>query len=216
MGTCSVIGQAVGTAAALCCRHDILPRQLAGDKPRLTELQQTLLRDDQTIKGLRNQDQTDLARASRAIASAEQGDAGAALVLDGFTRDIPNGPAHHWAGRMGPEGAWLELDWERPQRIREVQISFDSGFQRELTLSAADSVTAGTVRAAQPETVKDYILACRKPGAEEWIELARVARNHQRLKRHRFDAVEAQSLRIHITATNGDDFARIFEVRCYG
>ena len=39
--------------------------------------------------------------------------------------------------------------------------------------------------------------------------------NHQRLRRHRIEPVEAQAVRIHITATNGDDFARIFEVRCY-
>jgi len=36
------------------------------------------------------------------------------------------------------------------------------------------------------------------------------------LNRHTLaQPVEAQSLRIHITATNGDSFARIFEVRCY-
>lgn len=215
MGTCSVIGQAVGTSAALCCQHGVVPRQLCRDLQKLGELQQTLLRNDQTIKGLRNEDKTDLARASRVTASAEQGDAKASLVLDGFTRDIPAGPVHHWAGRMGPDGAWLALHWERPERIREVQITFDSGFQRELTLSAADSVTAFTIRAAQPETAKDYSLSYRKPGTEEWIELAQVTGNHQRLKRHRFDAVEAQDLRVHIIATNGDDFARIFEVRSY-
>jgi hypothetical protein len=32
---------------------------------------------------------------------------------------------------------------------------------------------------------------------------------------HRFDAVRASSLRIHVQATNGDALARIFEVRCY-
>ena len=62
MATCAVMGQAAGTAAALCAAHDITPRQLYEDKSRLAELQQTLLRDDQTIKGLRNEDPADLAR----------------------------------------------------------------------------------------------------------------------------------------------------------
>ena len=51
MATCGVIGQAVGTAAALCARHGLTPRGLYEDKKRLAELVQTLLRDDQTIKG---------------------------------------------------------------------------------------------------------------------------------------------------------------------
>ena len=62
MATCSSIGQAVGTAAALCKRYGILPRQLAQQSKRVTELQQTLLRDDQTVRGRRNEDPADLAR----------------------------------------------------------------------------------------------------------------------------------------------------------
>ncbi len=61
MATCAVMGQAAGTAAALCARHDVTPRQFYKDKARLKELQQTLLRDDQTIKGLKNEDPADLA-----------------------------------------------------------------------------------------------------------------------------------------------------------
>ena len=45
--------------------------------------------------------------------------------------------------------------------------------------------------------------------------MAAVNGNHQRLRRHAFEPLEAEAVRIHVTATNGDDFARIFEVRCY-
>ena len=72
----------------------------------------------------------------------------------------------------------------------------------------------GIIRAAQPETVRDYTVSYRKPGGE-LAEVTAVKGNHQRLRRHRFEPVEAQAVRVHITATNGDDFARIFEVRCY-
>jgi hypothetical protein len=37
MATCSVIGQAMGTAAFYCMRHKLLPRQLASDKSRVEE-----------------------------------------------------------------------------------------------------------------------------------------------------------------------------------
>lgn len=44
---------------------------------------------------------------------------------------------------------------------------------------------------------------------------ARVSGNYQRLRRHGFDAVETDWLRLHISATNGSDLARVFEIRCY-
>ena len=117
---------------------------------------------------------------------------------------------------MTPEGAWIELAWEKPRRIREVAITFDSGFQRELTLSSSDRVTNGTIRAAQPETVRDYRVLCRAPGRAEPVEVAAVSGNWQRVRRHVFEAMEVTAVRIQVTATNGDDFARVFEVRCYG
>ncbi len=53
-------------------------------------------------------------------------------------------------------------------------------------------------------------------GGADWIDLAHVDGNHQRLCRHHFDPVEAIALRVIVLATNGDPLARIFEIRCYG
>lgn len=216
MGTCAVEGQAVGTAAALCVRRSVLPRELAQNKERLTELQQTLLRDDQTIKGLKNEDPNDLARKARATASAEFEGAAVAHVLNGWVRDLPGQHINRWAAPLGPEGAWLELAWDQPQTIRQVQITFDSGFHRELTLSSSDEINKGIIRAPQPETVKDYTLLYRGAASKEPVELVRIQGNHQRLRRHEFKPVQARALRIEVQASNGDELARIFEVRCYG
>lgn len=234
-GTCSAMGQAVGTAAALCVRHGVTPRQLCQDKQRLHELQQVLLRDDGTIKGLCNEDPADLARKAQVSASSECESTQAAWVINGFVRDIPRpyeaqpeqdvplaklagagvvdeGRLNHWAGRMTAEGAWIQLSWDRPQRIQEVQITFDTGFHRELTLTASDTINKGIIRGPQPETVRDYTILGHCGSARE---LASVKGNHQRLRRHRFEPVAVDSIRIHVTATNGDAHARIFEVRCY-
>ncbi len=51
---------------------------------------------------------------------------------------------------------WIELAWKKPQRISWIQITFDAGFERELTLTASASETAKTVRGSQPETIRDY------------------------------------------------------------
>ena len=215
MGTCAVEGQATGTAAALCARAKTLPRGLYEDKAKLKELQQTLLRDDQTIKGVRNEDPDDLAPRAKVTASAEHEGAAASHVTNGWVRDEPGHFDNKWAAPLGPDGPWVELAWDAPQTVARVQITFDSGFHRELTLSSSDEITKGIIRAPQPETVKDYTLSYREADGKPWVELVRVEGNHRRLRRHEFPPVKAAAVRVHIHATNGDELARIFEVRCY-
>ncbi|MBP7141755.1 MAG: FAD-dependent oxidoreductase [Opitutaceae bacterium] len=237
MGTCSVMGQAIGTAAALCIRHGMLPRKLYQQKPLLQELQQLLIADDQTIKGVRHESENDIARQATISASAEEGEALAANVTNGWLRDFP-GPSvkclpeldvplemcgageaidaavNHWAGRLDVEGAWIELRWEKPRTIRSIQLAFDTGFQRELTLTSSDSINNGIIRGPQPETVRDYnILGCRS-GEQDWHLLASVTGNYQRLRRHPLPAGDVQAVRIHVFATHGDPCAKIFEIRC--
>jgi FAD dependent oxidoreductase len=214
MGTCAVEGQAIGTAAALCIRHDLLPRGLYEDKVKLKALQQTLLRDDQSIKGLKNEDPNDLARRASVTASGEHENCQAANVINGWVRALP-GYENRWEAPLGESGAWLELAWEKPQAIRHVQITFDSGFQRELTLSSSAAANVDIIRAPQPETVRRYSLLYQPDEGKGWVELASVERNHQRLRRHDFNPVTAKRIRIHVNETNGDKLARIFEVRCY-
>ena len=71
------------------------------------------------------------------------------------------------------------------------------------------------IRAPQPECVRDYRILVKSPGGTE-VEVANVTANHQRLRRHDFEPLDAQSVRVVITATNGSDTARIYEIRCYG
>ncbi len=218
MATCAAAGQAAGTAAALCLAGGLTPRQLFQDKARLEQLQQTLLRDDQTIKNRVNRDPLDLARKARVSASGEEPGAPAAKVLDGHLRDIPRPPdteVHQWNGRMGAEGAWVELAWAEPQTIRHIQLTFDTGLKRRLMLSGSAAVTKGQIRAPQPETVRDYRILSRAAPDAGWKEVVAVGGNYQRQRRHDFDAVTCSALRIQIDATHGDGLARIYEVRCY-
>ncbi len=142
-------------------------------------------------------------------------------MIDGFVRDIPDQhgepvEVHHWAAPVEQgKPAWIELAWENPRRIRLVQITFDTGFKRQLTLSAQESQNVNLLRAPQPETAKDYRLTAFTAGGEMRV-LAEVKGNFQRLRRHIFDAVEPRTLRLEISATNGDRLARVFEIRCYG
>jgi len=68
--TLATVGQAAGTAAALCLQHQVAPRELG--QRYISELQQTLLKYDQYIPELKNEDPTDLARTATVAASSTQ------------------------------------------------------------------------------------------------------------------------------------------------
>lgn len=67
-GTLAPLGQAAGTAAAMCIERGVDPRQLG--REAIADLQQTLLKHDQYIPGLRNEDPADLARSAQVRASS--------------------------------------------------------------------------------------------------------------------------------------------------
>ncbi len=215
MATCAVMGQAVGTAMAFCAEKGQTPRQLYQDKKRLKALQQTLLRDDQTIKYLRNEDPADVARKAKVKATGVYKESKPENVIDGYVRNMYGEVNHRWLCPMSSEGAWIELTWERAQEIHHIQLTFDTGFHRELTLSKSDSTNNRCIREPQPETVRDYDIIIKTTDEKE-ITVAEIRDNHQRLRRHNFDSVEAKAVRIHVKATNGSEQARIYEVRCYG
>jgi hypothetical protein len=214
MATCAVMGQAMGTAAALCSKYDLMPRKLYENKPRLTELKQTLLRDDQSIKNLKNDDPLDVARTAKVTASAVAEGSQPANVLSGLTRDMASQLTNRWLAPLSADGAWLELTWDKPQKLSMVQLVLDTGFHRELTLTSAASHQKGQVRAPQPETLRDYQVVIRTPD-NKLVPVADIKGNHQRLRRHYFNPVEATAVRIEATASNGGETARIYEVRCY-
>jgi hypothetical protein len=68
MHTLAALGQAAGTAAALCAGMRCNPADLAAEK--IGDLQQTLLKDDLFIPGIGNGDPSDLARKAQASASS--------------------------------------------------------------------------------------------------------------------------------------------------
>lgn len=254
MATCAVIGQGVGTAAALALRRRVEPAAIVRDDTLLREIQQQLLRDDAFLLGVQNLDTRDLARLATVRTASEQPGGEAAQVLSGQTRAV-HGPAtpdarptgnqwervlqeietgcvearytsappdrarpgsHRWMSDPATGlPAWLELRWPEPVMIREIQLVFDTGLDRFLTLSQADGYTRRMHWGApQPETVRDYRLEAETP--DGWSTLHVERNNYRRLRRHRLAGpAVTRALRVVVAATNGLDHARIFEVRVY-
>jgi len=210
MATCAIMGQAVGTAAALAAQDKIEVKDVS-----ILKLQQTLLKDDAYIPTLKNEDSADLALQSRITASSETEGNAATLVIDGISRDLigkwgdwADQKSHKWESADLP--AWIELKLPKAAAVKEIHLTFDSGFTRELILSPSDRATSKVIRAPQPETVKSYqVFVGDKLVVSE-------DDNYLRKRVHKLDAaVEGDKVRILVTKTWGIKSARIFEVRVY-
>lgn len=212
MATCSAIGQAAGTAAAFCVIKKILPKKIVADMLILEEFQQLLLKDDQSLIGIQNKDPKDIARNAKVSASAETNTGNAEAIINGWNRSVDEKKTYQWQAPMnGPQ--WIQLEWQKPQEIKEIQITFDTGLNRKLFLTGQDSEYSQQIRGPQPETVSDYSIEVKINGTFE--EIIRVKDNFKRLNGYTIKPVITNSIRIIIHRTNGDKLARIFQVRCY-
>jgi hypothetical protein len=216
MATCAIMGQAVGTAAALAAPAGAPSIAEHFTAAEIARLQQRLLRDDAFLPGVANADPGDLARQASVAASGETPDGSAAQVIDGIARALrpdfgpwSDGASHRWESPALP--AWIELAWPQPRAIQEIHVTFDSGLERELTLSASDAATRKMVRGPQPELARDYeILLDGRP-------VVSVTDNLVRKRVHRLTTpLTARRLRLEVISTHGLGHARVFEIRAYG
>ncbi len=212
MGTCAAMGQAAGAGAALCVKNQCLPRELYRES--INTLQQQLLKDDAYIVGGVNADSYDLARTAAVRASSQMNSStSAANVVNGITRSVYQQSNKWISDKKVNLPQWIDLKFKESSRISEVHLTFDSGLNRQLTLTYSDGHHSHQTWKPQPETVRDYdIQVVHGESAETVVS---VTGNYQRKLIHKFDARMASGIRLIVKATNGDDAARVFEIRAY-
>ncbi|MGO1597684.1 MAG: FAD-dependent oxidoreductase [Sphingobacterium sp.] len=214
MATCATLGQAVGTAVAFCLQEGLTPRGLVKNKRKLQEYQQLLLRQDQALLKIKNEDQLDLALAANVTASAEIGGFEAKKVIDGYNRDVQDGDSHQWRASLASGEQFLDLSWKQERRISIVEFTFDSGLDRHLRLSGEASVMKNQERGPQPEMLKDYRIELYNGSAI--VDKLEVEDNFLRKVVHSFPGVPVDRVRLVAKSAHGDEHARVFEIRCYG
>jgi hypothetical protein len=224
MATCAVMGQGVGTAAAVAVQRGQDPVQVVATPDAIGAVQQALLREDCFIPGVRNEDPLDVARRAEVSATSETPDGPAANIVSGSTRAV-HGPGgvhpglttpgtHRWMSAALP--ATLELRWPRPVTPREMRFVFDTGMHRELTFSLSAHANRKILWGrGQPETARHYRVTGVTPDGRE-VELGGETDNYQRLRvLHPAHPEPVTALRIEILATHGAEHARLCEVRIY-
>lgn len=125
MATGAVMGQAVGTAAAIATREGLMPADVDS---RIQELQQTLLADDCFLPAVpRKAGRLTASARIEATCNAEQAEA----VRDGINRPL-GADTHAWAHGCGDTIALL---FDRPEEVGRVNLLLDSDFDRDLQMS---------------------------------------------------------------------------------
>lgn len=226
MATCAVVGQGVGTAAAMAVKNDIVVAALPKNEHMLHRVQQQLLKDDAYLIGISNDDPDDMSRIADITSSSEQKDGPATNVVSGQTRaTFGKGGAppertvkntHRWMSDPS-QGlpAWVQLQWNKAIQLKEIRLIFDTGLHRPLTLSHSDAYLERMKWGRpQPETIKTYSVSGLVNGV--WKTLINETDNYERMRIHRIDGkVAVMALRITCHETHGIDHARICEIRVY-
>lgn len=212
MATCAVVGQAGGTAAAMAVQKGILPR---GVLQHIKELQQTLLKDDCFIPGVMNEDGKDLARKARISCSSALEGAGCENVTNGVSRKVKENTNCWISEKISDEGEWIALEFDKTVAAEEVQLKFDSNLSREIMISLSHSTLNNQIPGIPPELVREYRIEFY--WGNEIVHREEVKGNYLRFRTHKLEKpVNCDKIKVNVLGTNGDQHARIFEVRVYG
>jgi len=209
IGTCAAMGQAAGTAAALCTKLGVSPRALRRDHINL--LQEQLMLDDAFIPNRPSKDANNLALKAVTIIASSTLNGAPANLIDGVSRDVGD-EIHFW--EADGQDATVELHWEKPVELAQVILKGDTNVHRKLMMHKDPEKYAGQVLGVPPELVKNLDVDVQIMG--KWQKVATVDENITRLVKVNFEKVKTTAVRIRLKESWGYENARLFEVRCYG
>ena len=194
MGTCATLGQAVGTAVALCAQYGIEPAQLRRD--RIAELQATL-EDDDCMLPFRWRKVSALTEEASCAPETE-------VLRNGIDRAYGGEDNGLWL-KAGDESA--VYTWTAPRRLSGVRIVFDSEMSHRG--KRMRKLEATTERAELPKMLaKGFRIDISVDGA--WRTVFADAENILRLRRIAFSPIEADALRLVVESTWGGGPAHVF------
>ena len=188
MGTIGVIGQAVGTAAAVAVKYGLSPRESC--KTKITEIQKMLMDDDCFLPGF----QREISRlAGSAELTADYGDPSA--LLNGTDRRI-------WGndnGYFGKTNKAITYTFDSPKHVNGVRLVFDSDLDRENTEGNPDALhTSSTLFFPKSYNntsfgfpkclIKHYKIEILDE-SENWKTVIDISDNHQRFIKHELNTV---------------------------
>lgn len=208
MGTCATMGQAVGTAAALCVQKKITPRELRNN--HISELQEQLLRDDAFIPELPARDMTELAKTADKITASSTLSGDVQLLIDGVSRD-ENGEAHHWQSKG--LNAEVVFEWNNPISFSSIELKCDTNVKKNIMMLKNTRENEAYTTKIPMELLKSLELFVLV--GDEWVKKGSLDENQRRLIKFSFEKVKSKAFKLKLKETYGAQNIKLFEVRCY-
>jgi hypothetical protein len=195
MGTCSSMGQALGTAAAMAAAGSARPADVLDC---IRELQQRLLRDDCYLPWV-TQEMSALTRGAEL--SASRGDP--EPVRDGVSRPVGETP-HCWYCRRGD---WIAYAFATVTEVREITVALDSALDRDIALSLFDGHVNQLNDRVPDGLPRRLRLEVQRSG--EWVLTHELTENRQRFVRLPIDQ-PVEGLRLTIDELWGGRNSRVY------
>ncbi|HOP11163.1 MAG TPA: FAD-dependent oxidoreductase [Oscillospiraceae bacterium] len=193
MGTCAILGQAVGAAAAIATKNGTTPRGVLQN--HLAELQNTLLEDNCYLPS-KEKKISPLTAKGRFVCDGTNSEA----LTNGIERNL--GDVNHF------HGSRIDLVWEKPERVGQMRIVFDSELERLDKNMPFEWGMEPYHRRMPNRLVRDFDISVKVNGF--WVLKQQVRDNHERLVRITLDLV-CESVRLDIIKTwGGENTANIF------
>jgi hypothetical protein len=177
----------------------------------MTEMQQTLLKDDCYIPGYKNEDAADLARTAKVSATSEK--CAAANVINGVARTVGENENCWQSCGISDSGETLTLALDGEKTVSQVRLTFDPNLNHCIKMTMSSERIAQQGYGVPPELVKDYEVVLKRSG--EVVASQTVTGNYQRLNVLDFAPVVCDTVEVLVSATNGYEDVRIYEVRVY-
>ena len=185
MATCSTLGEALGTAVAQAIHGGMRVEDID-----VSLLQKTLMDNDCYIPWHKRE----------VSAVTKRAECTSDTVRSGIYRKDEN----LW---IGGEGDSITYTLEKPERISEIRLVFDSDLNRKYHNMPFNYPLVETKYKLPKTLIKSYVIECTT--ASGGVHSIRVEDNHQRFVRHTVD-LEVQSVKFIPISTHGADSFRVF------
>jgi len=198
MGTCSLMGQAIGTAAAMAIKKGLFPRDIYHKK--IKELQQNLMNDDCFLPWHQRKIPVLTKKADLKSSTGNP-----EPLRNGIDRPFDN-DKNKWSG---DKGSWIEYKFEKPKIIKKLRFVFDSNLSRSIKnmphsfpLNAEELKTPSTV-------IQKFRIEALDEKTGKWKGITQINNNYQRLVKIDVD-VKTKAIRFIPEKTWGADKAHLF------
>lgn len=204
MGTCALIGQAAGTAAAVALKYGLMPKEVA--KNHYKEVQKILMDEGVFLPHIKRKPSELTLEAKMNISDVER-----EVLLNGIERPRDD---EHENGIYQDIGDMLTLSFAEKKHIGKLRLRFDPDFERT---SISDNKKM-RVYAMKLHTGKDFVpVRVAATIVKEFAvfadgeEIAHIENNYLSLIKLPLD-VEAKEISVKWIATNGAERVHLFSV----